>query len=116
MVSSYVLRWLVAKGPFVIACLLIGANANTRLKSAINPCSARALPIASSACSLAPGKGGSRSVTVGEGLQGKANNFNLLRMVGALFIVFGHSIVMTGRYEALHRERPFLLAGIELVA
>jgi peptidoglycan/LPS O-acetylase OafA/YrhL len=55
-------------------------------------------------------------VTVGEGLQSKANNFNLLRMVGALFIVFGHSILLTGRYEALHRDSPFLLAGIELFA
>jgi peptidoglycan/LPS O-acetylase OafA/YrhL len=55
-------------------------------------------------------------MTVGEGLQDKGNNFNLLRMFGALFILFGHSILLTGRYEALRSDHPNLLECIELMA
>jgi peptidoglycan/LPS O-acetylase OafA/YrhL len=55
-------------------------------------------------------------MTIAEGLQRKDNNFNLLRMVGALFILFGHCILLTGRYEPLRRDYPVLLDGIELGA
>ena len=55
-------------------------------------------------------------MTIGGGLQRKGNNFNLLRMVGALFILFGHCILLTGRYEPLRRDYPVLLDSIELVA
>ena len=55
-------------------------------------------------------------MTVGEGLQRKGNNFNLLRMVGALVILFGHCILLTGRYESLRSDHPVLLDGIELAA
>ncbi len=52
-------------------------------------------------------------MTVGQALERKGNNFNLLRMLGALFIVLGHSILLTGRHEALRRDHPVLHEGIE---
>jgi peptidoglycan/LPS O-acetylase OafA/YrhL len=55
-------------------------------------------------------------MTVGEGLQSKGNNFNLLRMVGALFIVFGHSILLSGRYAPLRERHPALIEGVEFMA
>jgi peptidoglycan/LPS O-acetylase OafA/YrhL len=54
-------------------------------------------------------------MTVGQALERKGNNFNLLRMVGALFIVLGHSILLTGRHEALRRDHPVLHEGIALL-
>ena len=54
-------------------------------------------------------------MTVGQALERKGNNFNLLRMLGALFIVLGHSILLTGRHEALRRDHPVLHEGIELL-
>jgi peptidoglycan/LPS O-acetylase OafA/YrhL len=55
-------------------------------------------------------------MTVGEGLQSKENNFNLLRMVGALFIVLGHSILLSGSYEPLREAHPALIEGVEFMA
>jgi peptidoglycan/LPS O-acetylase OafA/YrhL len=54
-------------------------------------------------------------MTVGQGLERKGNNFNLLRMLGALFIVLGHSILLTGRHDALRRDHPALVESIEFV-
>ena len=54
-------------------------------------------------------------MTVGQALERKGNNFNLLRMLGALFIMLGHSILLTGRHEALRRDHPVLHEGIELL-
>jgi peptidoglycan/LPS O-acetylase OafA/YrhL len=52
-------------------------------------------------------------MTVGEALQTKSNNFNLLRMVGALFIVFGHTILLTGEADNLRSLYPVVAEGIE---
>jgi hypothetical protein len=55
-------------------------------------------------------------MTVGKALERKGNNFNLLRMFGALCIVLGHSILLTGRDKALSKDHPVLHEGIELLA
>jgi peptidoglycan/LPS O-acetylase OafA/YrhL len=54
-------------------------------------------------------------MTVGQGLNVKGNNFNLLRMVGALFIVFAHTIVLTGQEESLRAQYPLAIESIEFV-
>jgi len=55
-------------------------------------------------------------MTVAQGLERKGNNFNLLRMVGALFIVFGHSILLSGSYAPLRERHPALIEGVEFMA
>lgn len=53
--------------------------------------------------------------TVGQALERRRNNFNLCRMAGALFIVFGHAMLIAGVDRYYNTRDPFLVSVLVFV-